>query len=93
MALPSDPGPGANAGGPPAPDYPAPLDFTVRQVGAPFLARSGPGFEWLVHEGRRKLVVSFLIGGSGVIHRILEPEESAQLLEWLLKAAGVRDGG
>lgn len=93
MALPNDPGPGANAGGPPAPEYPAPLDLTVRQAGAPVLCRAGPAFEWLQHEGRMKLVVSFAIAGGPVMHRVLEPHESAQLLEWLLKAAGVHDGG
>lgn len=92
--LPNDPGPGANAGGPtPGPDFPAPLDFSVRLPGAPFLAKGGPGFEWLESDGRMKLVVMFAVPGGPVLHRVLEPNESAQLLEWLLKAAEVRDGG
>jgi hypothetical protein len=90
--LPNDPGPGANAT-PPNPEFPAPLDFTIRQPGVSFLARFGPGFEWMSHEGKMKLVVSFSIAGGPVLHRILEPEESALLLEWLLRAAEVRDGG
>jgi len=93
MALPNDPGPGANAGGPPAGEYPPPLDLSIRQPGAPFMAKSGPGFEWLLSDGRMKLVVAFAVAGGPVLHRVLEPQESAQLLEWLLKAAEVRDGG
>lgn len=92
--LPTDPGPGANAGVPtPGPEYPAPLDFTVRAEGQPFLVRSGPGFEWHVTPQGAKLVISFAVAGGPVLFRVLEPNESAQLLEWLLRAAEVRDGG
>lgn len=92
--LPNDPGPGANAGGSsPGPEYPPPLDFSVRSEGQPFFVRGGPGFEWYVTPQGAKLVISFAVAGGPVLFRVLEPHESAQLLEWLLKAAEVRDGG
>lgn len=91
MPLPNDPGPGANPNRPPlpGPEYPPPLDLSVAHPGAPFMARSGPGFEWMLSEGRMKLVVLFAVAGGPVLHRVLEPQESAQLLEWLLAAASV----
>lgn len=93
MALPNDPGPGANANEPKTgPAYPPPLDFTMRADGQPFLVRSGPGFEWHVTPQGAKLVISFAVAGGPILFRVLEPHESGQLLEWLLKAAEVRDG-
>ncbi len=94
MPLPNDPGPGAHPNGPTAgPEYPPPLDFSVRSEGQPFLVRGGPGFEWHVTPEGAKLVISFAVAGGPVLFRVLEAHESAQLLEWLLRAAGIRDGG
>lgn len=96
--LPSDPGPGANPDKTPAqPQYPPPLDFTIRPDGSPsFLAKFGPGFEWVQTDPSKpeqvKLIVSWAIAGGPILHRVLEPAEASKLLEWMLRSAEVRDG-